>query len=107
MPGGQDPVQYNKSGLPVYTTEVNPRFFPYAKSRLHRHAGISLRNMDSREILASLIREKVLEGQTVFFYLDAYWGEDLPLLGEVQIIFSNLPTAVVMVDDFKVPWDDP
>ena len=68
------------SGLPVYTTEVNPRFFSYAKSRLRRHAGISLSNMDSREFLAKLIRERALEGQSAFFY--------------------------VMVDDFKVPWDD-
>ena len=97
---------YEMSGFPVHTTEVNPRFFSYAKSRLRRHAGISLSNMDSREFLAKLIRERALEGQSAFFYLDAHWGEDLPLLEEVQLIFNELPTAVVMVDDFKVPWDD-
>jgi hypothetical protein len=42
----------------------------------------------------------------IFFYLDAHWGEDLPLREEIEIIFGNCPRAVVMVDDFKVPDDD-
>ena len=97
---------YRNSGLPVYTAELNPRFFAYARIRLREDANIRLYNMDSREFLRQLVNDKLLETADVFFYLDAHWGEDLPLLEELEIIFENLPGAVVMIDDFKVPGDD-
>lgn len=97
---------HRNSGLPVYTAELNPRFFAYARIRLREDPGIRLYNMDSREFLRQLVNDKLLETADVFFYLDAHWGEDLPLLEELEIIFEKLPGAVVMVDDFKVPGDD-
>jgi hypothetical protein len=95
-----------KSGLPVYTAEVDPRIFGYARTRLRKDHGVVLFNKDSRDFLRQLIDDQLLEHKEVFFYLDAHWGEDLPLLEEIQIIFENVPGAVVMVDDFKVPGDD-
>lgn len=97
---------YRQSGLPVHTAEVNPRFFAYAKTRLSKDTGVVLYNRDSREFLLQLIKNRVIENKQVFFYLDAHWADDLPLLEEIQIVFENFPDAVVMVDDFKVPCDD-
>jgi hypothetical protein len=42
----------------------------------------------------------------MLFYLDAHWGEDLPLFEEIAKIFSSCAQAIVMIDDFKVPNDD-
>ena len=42
----------------------------------------------------------------VFFYLDAHWGEHLPLKEEIEVIFTNWNAPVVMVDDFQVPGTD-
>jgi predicted O-methyltransferase YrrM len=96
---------YRNSGLPVYTAELSPRFLAYARLRLRKDTRVTLYNSDSRAFLQQLINGRLLENDDVFFYLDAHWGEDLPLLEEIEIIFGNLPGAVVMVDDFKVPWD--
>jgi len=46
-----------------------------------------------------------LSSGTLFFYLDAHWNEDLPLAEEIGIVFSRCPSAVVMIDDFRVPFD--
>lgn len=94
-----------KSGLPVYTAEVNPRFYSFACTRLRKDQNAHLYNMDSREFLEKLVRDGLLEGNDALFYLDAHWGEDLPLLDELRIIFEKSPAAVVMIDDFKVPGD--
>lgn len=42
----------------------------------------------------------------LFAYLDAHWGEDLPLAEKLEIVFSWDSDAIVMIDDFQVP-DDP
>jgi hypothetical protein len=41
----------------------------------------------------------------VFFYFNADWNDDLPLLEELNIVFVRCPSAVVMIDDFRVPGD--
>ena len=96
---------YRTSGLPLYSAELNPRFYAYARMRLRKDSDINLYNSDSRKFLRQLINEGLFGKADVFFYLDAHWGEDLPLLEEIEIIFDKMPSAVVMVDDFKVPWD--
>ena len=42
----------------------------------------------------------------VLFYLDAHWKDDLPLVEELRIITGSDLQWVVMIDDFKVPFDD-
>ena len=41
----------------------------------------------------------------MFAYLDAHWKNDLPLAEEIDLIFSHCAAAVVMIDDFQVPFD--
>ena len=38
--------------------------------------------------------------------LDAHWYNDIPLIEEIEIIFENWGNAVVMIDDFQVPYDE-
>ena len=44
-------------------------------------------------------------GSRALFYLDAHWRNDLPLVEELNIILQSEIDAVVMIDDFKVPFD--
>jgi len=94
------------SRLPVYTVELQPRFYWYAKTRFCTERNIMLFHGDRRSFLRHLAKLPTLTQKKVFFYLDAHWGDDLPLKEEVQFVFENFPKAVVMVDDFNVPGDE-
>ena len=89
---------------PVYSCELNPRFHALAKMRLAGTENVHLVLSDTRQFLKSLIGGP-LAGQAVFFYLDAHWYEDLPLVEEVELIASHWKSFVVMIDDFEVPGD--
>jgi hypothetical protein len=92
------------SQAPVYSCDVDPRFHAIAKMRLAQVEGIHLHLSDSREFLRDLINS-ALRDKSVFFYLDAHWTDDVPLLGELELIATHWRRFVVMVDDFKVPDD--
>ena len=94
------------SGLPVYSVEINPRCYGYSKTRFLLNQNIFLHLGDSRLFLKKILANEPFREKNIFFYLDAHWGEDLPLQEEIEVVFGNCPQAVVMVDDFKVPGDD-
>lgn len=91
------------SGLPVYTVELHKRFFTYSKKRLAEQKDIHMSQGDSRSFLKDL-KDRIPADSAVFFYLDAHWYNDLPLLEEMRII-SHWEKALVLIDDFKVPGD--
>jgi predicted O-methyltransferase YrrM len=96
-----------ETGLPVFTIEANPRRYGFARAHLWRRRNVTLLHDDSRAALRTLFNGP-LRGVTnciLFFYLDAHWNYDLPLVEELDIVFAGCPTAVVMVDDFRVPGD--
>jgi hypothetical protein len=50
-----------------------------------------------------------LQGSTIdalFFYLHAHWNDDLPLAGELDLVFSRCSAAVVMIEDSGYGYDD-
>jgi hypothetical protein len=61
---------------------------------------------DSRACLRRLLTDNRYRCGNHFFYLDAHWGEDLPLAEELELIFGSGINAVAMIDDFEVPGDD-
>jgi hypothetical protein len=91
------------SGLPVYSCESEPRFHAIAQMRLADVEGVHLSLSDSRAFLHEMADR--LAGQSVFFYLDAHWYDDLPLWDELDIITTRWEKFAVMVDDFQVPGD--
>jgi hypothetical protein len=93
------------SRLPVYTVELDPKMWGYVKGRFIFRKDVVIAEGDSRTFLKRFVNDPARHGKRVFFYLDAHWGEDLPLREEIQIIFTRCPDAVVMVDDFQVPGD--
>jgi predicted O-methyltransferase YrrM len=92
------------SQAPVYSCDLDPRFHAIAKMRLAQMEGIHLHLSDSRQFLRDLT-DGALTDRSVFFYLDAHWTDDLPLLEELELIATHWRRFVVMVDDFKVPGD--
>ncbi|MHC4107010.1 MAG: hypothetical protein ACYSTY_02880 [Planctomycetota bacterium] len=92
--------------LPVYSVEIQPRYFSYAKLRLRRLSHVDLRLADSRAFLRELARDDAVVKSHVFFYLDAHWGHGHPLREEVEMIVQHWRESIVMIDDFQVPDDD-
>src|SRR6185503_8789556 len=67
------------SNLPVYSVEINPRFFHYSRLRLRGRPGITLELGDSRAALWKWAQDSHFPHDRVLFYLDAHWEEELPL----------------------------
>lgn len=95
-----------KSELPVYSSEINPNIFALARMRLKNISGIHLYRSDSREFIKELSVNPEMVRNEVFFYLDAHWEKDCPLVEEIELIASRWEKYVIMVDDFQVPDDD-
>ena len=91
--------------VPVHTIEYEGRFYGYSRVRLRKFPHVHVHNGDSRTVLRELIRGRALPFTRGFFYLDAHWGEDLPLAEELELIFSTWPSALILIDDFQVPND--
>jgi predicted O-methyltransferase YrrM len=96
------------SCLPVYSVEADARNYGFAKMRLRKHDNLKLSLGDSRQFITRFIEAEASKyaGHPLLFYLDAHWGEDLPLFEEIAKIFSACAQAIVMIDDFQVPDDD-
>lgn len=94
-----------QSQLPVFSVEASARFFYYAQLRLRYHKQVRLTLGDSREFLRKLSTWDEVPKDNVFFYLDAHWNEELPLLEEVNLISRYWRGSVIMIDDFEVPGD--
>jgi hypothetical protein len=94
-----------KVNVPIYTVEAEARFFHYAQNNLRRYKNVRVTNSDSRDFLKGLITDASVPKGRVFFYLDAHWKDDLPLLEEVILIGDNWRDVVIMIDDFEVPDD--
>lgn len=94
-----------RTEIPVHSSELVRSSFLIAQERLKHFQHITLWNLDSREMLkklTSLLRDS---SKVYFFYLDAHWYEDLPLLEEIELIAKNWKHFVILIDDFKVPGD--
>lgn len=96
------------SRLPVYSVEADARSYGFAKMRLRKYDNVKLSLGDSRKFITKFIEVEASKyaGHPLLFYLDAHWGDDLPLYEEIAKIFSSCLQAIVMIDDFQVPDDD-
>ncbi len=100
---------FAKSGLPVYSVEIDDRAYGYASQRLSRQRDrVRLFQGSSPEFLKGLAERLDFPKSRVFFYLDAHVQDSsryhkAPLVEELEIIFTKWTEAVVMVDDFQVP----
>jgi predicted O-methyltransferase YrrM len=93
-------------GAPVYTVELNAQLYFYVRRRFRRDERVEVAHGDSREYLEKLAHRSDVPKVRTLFYLDAHWGDDLPVQEELEMILTVWRESVVMVDDFEVP-DDP
>jgi tetratricopeptide (TPR) repeat protein len=91
--------------VPILSCEAHIDSFHFARRRLWRQANVSLFHLDSRSFLQTYVPLHHIGEQVSFFYLDAHWSEDLPLLDELAIVLEQAPRSVVMIDDFEVADD--
>lgn len=89
---------------PVVSVESNPRYATYSAVRLRSVPNATVIRDYSEDLLARLSRTSAPTEYT-FFYLDAHWGKQVPLVAELKIITGSWKHFVIMIDDFKVPND--
>ena len=92
--------------LPIYTVEAVARNYGFSIHRLREIDNIFIELNDSRIFIRQLATQPELLKNTVLFYLDAHWHDDLPLAEELDLIFEHWSKSVILIDDFQVP-DDP
>ena len=102
---------FAKSGVPVYSVELDPRAYGYASLRFFRKDQIHVFQGNSPEFLRLLADTHDFPKSKVFFYLDAHVQDSsryykAPLVEELEMIFTKWTEAVVMIDDFQVPGTD-
>lgn len=93
------------TSVPIHTIEHERRFYGFSLMRLRHFPHVHPHNGDSRLVLARLLRTGVLPKTTGLFYLDAHGDSDLPLQGELELIFRTWESALILIDDFEVPGD--
>lgn len=93
---------HERTGLDVYSCELNEELFSRAQSRLSGYEKIHLYRDDSRTFLRTLALMPEMPRENVFFYLDAHWNADLPLREELEIIYRNFKSPIIVIDDFEV-----
>lgn len=97
-------IANNFSG-PILSCEIEERWFIQAAAKLASFSQVKIELKDSRTFLTDTL-PTLPQDRPVVFYLDAHWSEDLPLQQEINLILAGCPKAVVMIDDFAVPFDD-
>jgi len=93
-----------QAACPVFTCEIDSRLFHQARTKLARFAHVIARQMDSRDFLREVLPALPREAPALF-YLDAHWSEDLPLREELALILEGAARAMIVIDDFQVPFD--
>jgi hypothetical protein len=100
---------FAKSGLPVYTVEIDPRCAAYAALRFRKRRNqVHAYGGNSTDFLGRLATNPDVPKGRVFFYLDAHVQDSsryhkAPIVEELEIISQHWNESLVMIDDFQVP----
>jgi hypothetical protein len=91
--------------IEVYSCEPDRQSFMFATSRCRSLSNVHIQQRSSPDFLYELYaRKQALVGKRAVFWLDAHgYGFRWPLRDEIRFITSTLESAVIMIDDFKVP----
>jgi hypothetical protein len=92
-------------GPRVVSLEPSPRFHRFSELRLRARENVRLISDKSVDALRRLAAESVFAEGTVLFYLNSREQSHLLLREELEFIFANCPSSVVVVDDFRVEGD--
>lgn len=79
----------------VYTIELNKQYCDLARAKFLQYPNITSIHGNSEDVL----RHLKIEGNAMFF-LDAHWGNNCPLLGELHAIQRMGIKPVIAIHDF-------
>lgn len=91
-------------GPRVVSLETSPRLHRFSELRLGARKNVRLMPGKSIDALRQLAGEGAFEG-TVLFYLNGREQSHSLLREELEFIFTNCPSCLVVVDDFVVEGD--
>jgi hypothetical protein len=94
------------SSAPIATIEVNPSYYEYSRRRLASLTDVSQFLGHSPIVLERLADDPAWQGGPCFFYLDAHWLNDLPLVDELRVVRRGWSNFATLIDDFRVDGDD-
>jgi hypothetical protein len=92
----------------VHSIEINSRFIESAKTRITReypNLDINLYHGSSANVLEQILSAMDPRKQILFLYLDAHWGENLPLISEIEALNRWGGKFVALIDDFQITGD--
>lgn len=96
---GQTSLYFYVHGLDVYTVDNDKVSYMLSKENF-TGTDIKLFFGDSRETLKDYIEQDL--GKDTLFYLDAHWGKQCPLAGELEILDKE-DKFIVICHDVLVP----
>tara|TARA_Y100001968_G_C19440446_1_gene762240 strand:- start:124 stop:729 length:606 start_codon:yes stop_codon:yes gene_type:complete len=91
--------------IPVYSIEINPKYYFFSKKRLNSKPNVKFFLGSSEDVLSSNLKTK-LKNKNLFIYIDAHWEKYLPIREEITTIDSISNNYILLIDDFKVPNDN-
>ncbi len=97
-----DTTEFLSKYSKVVSIEKSKLFYFLSKSRFYNDEQIQIIHGKS-EVELKKIKNFA---EKTFFYLDAHWGEDLPLRTEIEEITNNYLNYLICIDDFAVPNDN-
>jgi hypothetical protein len=91
---------------PIATIEVNQSYYRFSQGRLRKLPQVHQFLGKSPAVLEHLRTDPGWKAEPAFFYLDAHWLHDLPLLDELASIRRGWTDFAALIDDFRVDGDD-
>jgi predicted O-methyltransferase YrrM len=92
-------------GPRVVSVETSPRFHRFSQLRLGARKNVRLMPGNSVDALRQLAGEGAFAEGTVLFYLNSREQSHALLREELEFIFTNCASCLVVVDDFQVEGD--
>ena len=91
----------------VHTIELSEEWYRYSSERLSRYKNVHCHHGDSVELLPDLLSQ---HDEPVLFLLDAHYAggttalgkEEVPLLGELEVICKRGKEDIVIIDDVRL-----
>jgi hypothetical protein len=88
----------------VHTIEFLPENFEKAKQHLQGCENVIQYLGDSAKTLPTVMKR--IRAEKCFFFLDAHWQNDCPLIDELNVIAQSNKKGIIAIHDWKVPNTD-
>jgi hypothetical protein len=85
----------------VYTIEINEEFAKYGRGKVSSMPNV-VSEIGTSDLWLNELKNRISEEQICIFFLDAHWGNDCPLLRELEAIahFNTKHPPIIVIHDF-------